>query len=527
MNFGDILDNVMSVATPQFTIEMWVKRDTINSGQVLLSKYEAVGNQRSWWFQFNSFNKLQFNQSVGGGTTTAGITSDDAITNITDWQYVAFTLDYSQVSYTAAGKIYLNGASIPLTASTPTKNAFFNSTSQLSVGALNTTSTPISLFNGQIRNIVVTNRVKPASEILSRFNYGNLSEPSATNLEFYTDFKTDTFSTNWSVKDLSPNIYNGASVNMIEGNRTCQQVEILVNGDMNFTNGIVYSVESDYSKRSTASEFNFNYTGTLLWLRAKVISAKTILIMIDGALHQELTVVDGLLYQITLPVGAKYVQLIEGAVATNAIAGTWLNNIIYEPSKFSKVTQGNVTDRFVFLGDSITQGSAATYTSLQGYSELFKYLDSKPVTVLGFGGGLLRDFVDLVPTSIDTTMSWLTDAFANTTGRKVLTIMLGTNDWADGYSAAAVNTRYNTLLDRINSDFPTIEVFCISPTYRVGEDAVMTTIRANILASCSARAWVTGIDGTSIINGGDLADTVHPTTAGHLKIHDAIDSTIL
>lgn len=523
LDFGDILDGVISGSAPEFTIQMWIKRGTLAETQILIGKFD-FGGLLGFKLAFVSDNTLQWIQS-STGSDTQGTNSDDTYTDNTNWIHIAFTLDYTQASYTLAPKLYMNGVEIDQTPTTSTKNIIYNTSAPLVIGTQDTPS-PQQFFDGQFRQASIQSRVLTPAEILADYNLGNPKAPT-DDVEFYVNSKTDTFSTNWTVKDLSPNGNDGISINMIEGDRTCSIVALNQNMISLFTNGVVYSEEVGYDKRSTASEYNFNYTGTQLWLRANVTNSSNLVILIDGSLHLSLTMVNGVLYQLTLPSGSKYVQLIEPQRTTTALLGVSLEDILPEVATFSKANPTSEVDRFVFLGDSITQGSAGTNPVLNGYAALFKYTDSEPVTILGFAGATLKDVVDLTGSSLTTTISWIADSFENTTGRKVLTIMLGTNDWADGFSTASINTRYETLVDAINVADSDVEVFCISPTYRDGEDVDMTTIRANVLTMCTARAWCTGIDGTSIIGAPDLADTVHPTDAGHVKIHDAIDSIIL
>lgn len=524
LNFGDILDGVISGANPEFTIQMWIKRNTLGTTQILLGKYD-FGGLLGFKLAFNSSNLLQWIQS-STGSDTQGSNSDNAYTNNTDRIHIVFTLDYTQASYSLAPKMYMNGVLIDSTPTTSTKNPIYNTSAPLVIGVQNTPA-PNNFFDGEHIQTSIQSRVLTPTEILDDYNFGNPKAPTG-NVEFYINHKEDTFSTNWTIKDLSTNANDGVSVNMIEGDRTCVQSEVLKNVISPFKNSIVYSIESDYSKRSTGAEFEFNYSGTSLWLRSEVSGNNSLIMLIDDVYDSTITLTDDTLFQLTLGAGQKKITLIEPSVGTSLLLGSWLKHIIVEKSKFSKINEGFINDRYVFLGDSITQGSGATNPVLGGYAHLFKYNGSKIKTTLGFGGALIRDMVDATGSSLTTTLSWINSAFENTNGEKKLTILLGTNDWADGYSPSAINTRYITLVDAINAEDPTIKMYIISPTHRVGEDANMTTIRSNIATMCSTRtSFITFIDGTNILNAGDLADTVHPTDAGHLKLYNAVAPTIL
>ena len=522
MTFGDILDSVLSGASPAFTIEMWVKRDTISTTQTMLGKFESTaGNQLGFEYRFKADNTLQWLQTSGGSSATIqGCTSDDAFTDTDDWHYIALTLDYTAGSYTEAVKMYYDANPLTCTATTPTKNPIFNSSAALLVGASNPTAAKFFL-DGQFRNVVITDRVKTAAEIDTRFDLGNMAEPSATDLEFYVNYKTDTFvSGNWVIEDLSPNSNDGASVNMLEADRTCEDIEIVENKISGFNNSITY----DTGLRSTVSEFAFNYSGTTIRLEAAVTGADNIDVYEDGVYTQSVTMVNGVSQLVTLSAGEKLVTLTESVVSNVKLNGVKLTFIIVEPSLFSKVDQGVVTNRFVFLGDSITMGQGATNRTREGFAELFRYTNGKSVTITGYSGG---ELAVIGGSSLADSLTWITNAFRSTLGRKVLTIMLSTNDFSLGKLASIVNGQYIALIDGIHANDPDIEVFVITPTIRTDDAALLDTYRANQVTMCSTRAWATSIDGKTILTVGELADVVHPNTAGHLLIHDAIDSIIL
>jgi len=292
---------------------------------------------------------------------------------------------------------------------------------------------------------------------------------------------------------------------------------------MSFDNGIVYSVESGYSKRSSASEFNFNYSGTYLAVRVKAVDSNPVLtILINGAVHLSQTLVDDVYTIFTLPAGQKYVQLIEQGTIYNGvtISGCWLKSIILEPSKYSKINQGNVSYGLTFIGDSITNS-----TVINGYPSLFKSLDSKPVKILGGAFAKLQNF----SANQAAWVQYIVDSFANVTTTKKLIIMIGINDFSGGASAASFATWHSNFLTAINAADSTIQIFCISPLTTTTENATLALYRTNISINCIARpTYTTYIDGYPICDiATDFSDGIHPTTAGHLKVHNAIDGIIL
>ena len=237
--------------------------------------------------------------------------------------------------------------------------------------------------------------------------------------------------------------------------------------------------------------------------------------------------VDGVIKIATLTAGAKTVKLVEGRVRTTSLSGVRLNSIVVDDNAFVKVDDGNTAERFVFLGDSITQGNQPTNHFTLAYAQLFKYTDSKQVTVLGFGGAKLEDLAS-TPAKISTTNSWISSSFQDTTTTKKLIIMLGTNDFLNSVTPANYKTYYEDLLDAINVADSSIVVYCISPLDNSTADANLTQYDTNVSDVCSSRAWATYIDGLSILNyPTGFNDAVHPDTSGHLAIHDFIDGIIL
>lgn len=526
LDYGDVLDSVLSGSSPTFTIEWWVKRDTIVGNQAIFSKHDSGSGNRQILIQFNAASgQLQYIQS-SDGSNVFSVNSDVQFTETDEWVYIALTVDYTAPSFTTAVTMYKNGVEVASTASTPTFNDIYASTSPIVIGATNTNGTATNFLDGSVRNFAITSRVKDSDEIESRYNFGNLSNPNATGLELYSQFKSDTFSTNWTVEDLSGNNYDGTSVNMVEGSRVCAIEELYFNVvNTGFTNSVNYTVETLYTKRSTASEFNFTFTGTEFWVKAFVDGTNKLAVMVDGILDQTITLVNGDLHKITLAAGTKTVQLIEPARGAITYQGSSLYQIILLKSEYTKINQGSIVDRFVFLGDSITQGSTADVpTQINGFAAQFKSTDSKEVSILGYAGGTIAEMAN---TNLSTTLDWVTEAFQNTTGRKVLTIMLGTNDFAVSALATNVNNQYIALVDGINSNDSDIEIFVLTPTIRTDDAALLDTYRANMVTMCSTRSFATSIDGKSILTVGDLTDAVHPDQAGHTKIHDAIDSIIL
>jgi lysophospholipase L1-like esterase len=293
-----------------------------------------------------------------------------------------------------------------------------------------------------------------------------------------------------------------------------------------FNNSINYSDEGTYFKRSTDSEYEFTYSGTYLKVQAEVTGTDVeIAVFEDNVWKQTLTMVDATDKIVTLTAGAKTVKLVEGRVRGNvALTGVRMTSLVLDDTAFVKVDDGNVAERFVFFGDSITQGNTATNHFINAYAQLFKYTDTKNVTILGAGGLQLTH----VNTSESDWVGYVQSAFTDTTTTKKLVIMLGTNDFLNAVTTVNYTAYYESLLDAIIAADNTIEIYCISPLDNSTADATLTAYDAAVSTICSTRAEATYIDGLGILTyATGYADTVHPDSSGHLTIHDNIDGIIL
>lgn len=293
------------------------------------------------------------------------------------------------------------------------------------------------------------------------------------------------------------------------------------------------SVEYSAGVRSAGSQWVFDYSGTYLGLTVNPAAYGTypqfshIAIFVNDELFQVETFSDTSLHEITLPVGFKTVKLVEGIISKpSSIIGTWLTSVLVDSSKFTKHSITNVSEKIVFLGDSITVGANALYPSVNGFPYLFRSLDSKEVAVLGYGYGKVYDFGETAP-KIAAVNEHLAQLYSNVTATKKLCIALGTNDFAlDSTPVATFEGWYEDLLDGIIAYDNNIDIYCLSPIIRTSDGALLDDYRTTIASLCTAKS-LTHITGKTILTTGDLDDGVHPTTDGHLILHDALDDYLI
>jgi len=295
-----------------------------------------------------------------------------------------------------------------------------------------------------------------------------------------------------------------------------------------FANSINYGSDSENERRSTGSEYEFTYSGTYLRLNANVSQSDgDVGIFIDSSYSQTVSLSDNVNSEVTLPSGSKTVKIVEGRCQGRSLGGVKINSIVLEDDNFVKINPTNVSERFVFLGDSITNGVGVTNQFTDCYPMLFKYTDSKNVTVLGSGGLRIED-VASDTTKVAMTTNWITSAFSDTTTTKKLSILMGVNDFLNGVSAANVETYMGNLLDSIYASDNTIQIFVFAPITCQTESSSLDDIRTAISNACNGREYVTYTNLKTVLTyPTDFADANHPTTAGNLILHDYIDGIIL
>jgi len=176
------------------------------------------------------------------------------------------------------------------------------------------------------------------------------------------------------------------------------------------------------------------------------------------------------------------------------------------------------TNRLVIYGDSIAVGANSTVPPKDGWAVLLRAergTDSTMVEAYGYRSLHLD--------ASDSTKRAAFVAKIQAMSPSILWIAIGTNDygltkWTDTQFGAA----YAALLDDLHAAMPSLVIYCQTPIVRTGEPTAngnglyLSDFRTAISNAVSSRsAWATLIDGTAILTTSDLADGVHPTTAGH------------
>lgn len=296
-----------------------------------------------------------------------------------------------------------------------------------------------------------------------------------------------------------------------------------------FDNSVTYSV----GIRSPLSEYSFNTCSTKLLIKANptlvgVPNYSHITVFENDIYKQKIDFTINDYTEVILSTGFKKVTLVESIDVnpSGTINGTFIENL--RIMDYQKLTD-NSASKLSIITDSIIEGSGSTIPARDGAGRLFKVNGDINVGFIGYGYGRLYDFAETVEKR-NTTIGYLTTLLNGCTTKKLL-IAIGTNDnYTDSTPSATWQGWYEALLDAVHTLDATIKIYCLSPLLRndVAENALMDEYRTAVGTICAARSsYCTHIVGKTILSVGDLADTVHPNTAGHLKLYNALKAVII
>lgn len=159
--------------------------------------------------------------------------------------------------------------------------------------------------------------------------------------------------------------------------------------------------------------------------------------------------------------------------------------------------------RFLFLGDSITQGWNAAYDS-QSFAWLLSLWGDAESINQGVGGGVF------LPGTV-TDFGYRPDT---------VFVEFGTNDFASGRGAGDLREAASAFFSRVASVYGDARIYAITPTWRTDGDKPRALGSFDdcrrIVAVAAEEAGISVIDGYSLFPHKDLymADSVHPNDLG-------------
>jgi lysophospholipase L1-like esterase len=180
----------------------------------------------------------------------------------------------------------------------------------------------------------------------------------------------------------------------------------------------------------------------------------------------------------------------------------------------------------VIYGDSITAGANAASPEIEGYGVLLRGYGHKTVLETWGFRSLHEDCntAPLLAAFIARLVSYAPGA---------LWLAIGTNDYGNSkWSAVDFGVAYAAVLDGVHAALPSLPIYAQTPIFRTDEASLnlfgsnLAAYRAVITTACSTRPWATLVDGSSILTGAGLDDSVHPSTAGHATYAAFVDGVL-
>lgn len=223
--------------------------------------------------------------------------------------------------------------------------------------------------------------------------------------------------------------------------------------------------------------------------------------------------------------GIKTIELINGPQSVpSSIIGTWVKSVRANAA-MTVQTPALVTPLLVY-GDSISVGGNSDTVMRSAWVLGVRDEYSGNTILEGTGSRTLHD---------DAADSTLRAAFVSriaSVNPSIIWLAIGTNDYAlSAWSAADFEAAYDSFLSDLHTVLPIATIYAQTPIVRTSNGAndfadTSTDYRTAISNAASGKPYVTVVDGTAIMTTGDLADGVHPTTAGHL-LYSAYVKTVL
>jgi len=224
---------------------------------------------------------------------------------------------------------------------------------------------------------------------------------------------------------------------------------------------------------------------------------------------------------LTLSAGAHTVTLRGGGqdVPGSTLLGSFIESFsITNADSYSIAAPG--PNAAVVLSDSIGVGVGSGTPTLQGYTILLRNQYGKGLAIDAAGGRTLFEY--------SANYAALASQLANYSASTYV-IALGTNDWNTGvWNATAFGAGYASFIAALKSAAPGKKIIAESPIIANPESTggrSLSDYRTQI-GIAAANASIQYVDRSTVLTAGNLADALHPNTAGHV-ILAAFESNLL
>lgn len=223
---------------------------------------------------------------------------------------------------------------------------------------------------------------------------------------------------------------------------------------------------------------------------------------------------------VSLSAGAKTIDFVAGlqsspSQSASAVLGTWFTGA--SASATMTAVSSSPTNRLVIYGDSIAVGANGTVPPSDAWAVLVRTARGTASTMVD-GYGYRSLYLDASSSGVRASFVSAIQALSPS----IFWNAIGTNDYGlNKWSALDFGIAYAAVLDDLHAAMPSLVIYCQTPIVRTVETAnnylnTLGDYRSAILTAVSTRtSFCTFVDGTAILTTADLADGVHPTTAGH------------
>lgn len=318
-----------------------------------------------------------------------------------------------------------------------------------------------------------------------------------------------------------------------------------VSGDIDFTDEHFWASLPGYDKasglyqgRNTASYVEFRTSETSMDVKIAgdwqwTNTESDIEILVDGVYNQSvrLTATDTIQNKpITLPAGEKIVRIVNGYNADTAsvvrpLKGVWVVGLITTGDVEIKVPV-IPTNKWLFVGDSISTGATGTHPVITGYVGLIRNTVAEDGIEVASDSWGARRFINTNGT-LTTQMATQIVEQMNGTETNELFLPLGTNNFGiEAASKSYFKGLYGSLLDEIHSQQPDIIIWCISILDRTSYDtpnvsgATGEDFADAVQELAVERAYCHFVYGRDLMDVANTTDGLHPNQTGHQEIHD-------
>ena len=143
-------DASFSFAAAAFSVGCWIRPSAIASN-VMLAKYDSVGNLEEWRFWIDANGKLDLELHDASASATEIAVSDSAIV-LNQWQFVVATFDGTDANPDV--QLYVDGVAVNTSSPTTIESGAFVSmedlATKLTIGCGGVTGTPTTEFHGRM-----------------------------------------------------------------------------------------------------------------------------------------------------------------------------------------------------------------------------------------------------------------------------------------------------------------------------------------------------------------------------------------